>query len=122
HLVRPELVGEKFMVHPRRAYHLKLSPGQLHFALSIQPRERNVMRRVPGSFCLLADAVRSMNHRRLCGLQREVKCKALVNSLQDLLVSAPCNLPVAVPDSPVYITYAGDARACPVGALPVKKF
>src|SRR6266436_284104 len=122
HLIGLELVREKFMVHPRRAYHLKLSAAQLDFALSIQPRERNVMRRVSRPFGFLADAVLSVRDWRLCRSQREMQCKALVDGLQDLLVVAPRNLPVAVPDSPVPLAYAGDTGACAVSALRMKKF
>ena len=51
-----------------------------------------------------------------------MKGKARVDGLQDLLVVAPDNFPVAVPDSPVGLTYARDARTCTVGALGMKKF
>src|ERR1700738_2886919 len=63
-----------------------------------------------------------MNHRRLCGMEREVKRKALVDRFQDLRVAAPCNLPIAVPDSTVRITCAGQPRACAGGALRMKEF
>src|SRR4029077_17179719 len=122
HLVGLELVREKFMVHPGRASNWNLSAAQLDFALGIQPRQRNVMRRASRPFGLWADAVLSMNHRRLCRSQREMKRKALVNGLQYLLVAAPQNLPVTVPNSPFRLTYAGDSGACPVGAFRMKKF
>src|SRR5260370_25121404 len=121
HLIGLELVREKFMVHPRRACHLKLSAAQLDFALSIQPRERNVMRRVSRPFGFLADAVLSVRDRRLCRSQREMQCKALVDGLQDLLVVAPRNLPVPVPDYPSPLAYAAHTAPSPVSPPPTKK-
>src|SRR5260370_17333697 len=99
------------MVNPRRAYHSKLSAAQLDFALSIQPRERNVMRRVSRPFGFLADAVLSVRDRRLCRSQREMQCKPLFHGLQNFLVVAPRNRPVPVPYPPVPLPSPTDTRA-----------
>src|SRR5258708_4839532 len=84
-----ELVREKFMVHPSRASHFEGVAGKLDFPACVQSCQRYVVRRAARPIGLLADAVRPMNHRRLCGLEGEVKRKALVDGLQDLRVAAP---------------------------------
>src|SRR5258708_40235400 len=75
HLIGLEVVREKFMVHPSRASHFEILASKLDFSPWIHSCQRYVARRATRPFGFLADAVRPMNHWRLCGLEGEVKRK-----------------------------------------------
>src|ERR1700720_2913841 len=121
HLIGLKLVREEFVVHPGRARHFKPPAGKLNFSIRVKACQRDVVGTAACPFGFLAHAVLAVNYRGLCGSKRELKRKVFINGLQNLIVTAPCDLPIAIPDSVLRITYPGNAGSRAVCAFRMKK-
>src|SRR5262245_23593268 len=86
HLVSLELMREPLVIHPGGPADSVESAFELHLAGYRKPRERNVVRRLPGSIRLLADAARSVNYSRLKRIESKIESKLLSSRFEGLSI------------------------------------
>src|SRR5436305_14361037 len=112
---------KEFVVHPARADYLKFAAEKLNLSTSVQVCERNVMRGATKSVGFLTHTVFAVNDWWLGRLQDEMEGKTVIDGLQDLLIAAPCYLPIAVPDAVLLLAYSGNSRTGAIHAFCMMK-
>jgi hypothetical protein len=116
-----QLVGDKFVVHPGGSRYPIGLPSYEQTARRNQARQRNVVRRVPTSRCLLAHPILSVDYGRLTRMKLQRKRKPIVIGLQNQIIVLPWNVPVTIPTFLLSIANSRQARSGTIGLLGLIK-